>query len=68
MLITTFFLHHSDPVDPTLMLWIQEKLDDILGSSSQIILLVVCLAIVAFPVFIIVKAIIHQIQTKSTKT
>ena len=68
MLVTTFLLHHSAPVDPTLMLWIQEKLDDILGSNSQIILLVVCLAIVAFPVFIIVKAIIHQIQTKSTKT
>ena len=68
MLVTTFLLHHSDPVDTTLMLWIQEKLDDILGSNSQIILLVVCLAIVAFPVFIIVKAIIHQIQTKSTKT
>ena len=68
MLITTFLLHHSDPVDPTLMLWIQEKLEDILGSSSHIILIVVCLTIIIFPVFIIVKAIIHQIQTKNTKT
>ena len=68
MLIITFLLHHSDPVDPILILWIQEKLDDILGVNSRIILLAVCVAIVAFPIFIIAKAIIRQTQSKNSNT
>ena len=67
MLIIAFLLHHSEPADPTLILWIQEKLTNLLGVNSLIILLTVCLIIIVFPIFIIAKALIRQSQSKKTR-
>ena len=46
----TILLHHSEPADPTLLAWIRERIDAILGLGPAAIVLILGALIVAFPV------------------
>ena len=46
----TILLHHSEPADPTLLHWIREQIDAILGLGPAAIVLILGALIVAFPV------------------
>jgi hypothetical protein len=50
-------LHHSEPVDPTLLVWIRERIDAILGLAPATIVVVLGLVIVALPVFLLIRAV-----------
>jgi hypothetical protein len=43
-------LHHSEPADPTLLQWIRERIDAVLGLGPAPIVLILGALIVAFPV------------------
>ena len=48
--ILTVLLHHSEPADPTLLAWIRDRIDAILGLGPPAIVLILGALIVAFPV------------------
>ena len=50
MAILPVLLHHSEPADPTLLVWIRERIDAILGLGPATIVLILGALIVAFPV------------------
>jgi len=43
-------LHHPESVDPTLVDWIQDKIDDLLGLEPEAIVLLIGIVIVTFPI------------------
>ena len=43
-------LHHSEPVDPTLLQWMRERIDAVLGLGPAPIVLFLGALIVAFPI------------------
>lgn len=43
-------LHHSESVDPTLVDWIQDKIDDLFGLEPEAIVLLIGLMIMMFPI------------------
>ncbi|MBQ11323.1 MAG: hypothetical protein CMJ45_07230 [Planctomyces sp.] len=45
--------HHGEAANPELLIWIKQLLDHILGSSEWIIVAVVAVALVTFPVGLI---------------
>ena len=45
--------HHGEAADPELLAWIKQLLDHLLGSSGWIIVAVVGLALVVFPVALV---------------
>ena len=45
--------HHGEAADPELLAWIKQLLDHVLGSSAWVIVAAVGLALVAFPVGLI---------------
>ena len=48
--ILSILRHHSESADPQLLAWFKQLLDHILGSSGWVIVAIVGLALVAFPV------------------
>ncbi len=54
---TRFLLHHGEAVDPTLIVWIRHKIDDILGVGPGMIVLVLAVLVVAFPVGLVALAV-----------
>jgi hypothetical protein len=48
--ILPVLLHHSEPADPTLLRWIRERIDAILGLGPAAIVLILGALIVAFPI------------------
>ena len=48
--ILPVLLHHSEPADPTLLAWIRDRIDAILGLGPAPIVLILGALIVAFPV------------------
>ena len=48
--ILPVLLHHSEPADPTLLHWIREQIDAMLGLEPAAIVLILGALIVAFPV------------------
>ena len=46
--------HHSEPGDPTLLAWIQDRIDAILGLGPETVVFVVGLFIVSMPIAIMV--------------
>ncbi len=52
--------HHGDAADPELLAWIKQLLDHVLGSSAWVIIAVVGLALVAFPVGLILFYLTQQ--------
>lgn len=49
-LFVPILLHHSEPVDPTLLQWIRERIDAVLGLGPAPIVLFLGALIVAFPI------------------
>ena len=48
--ILPVLLHHSEPADPTLLHWIRQRIDAILGLGPAAIVLILGALIVAFPI------------------
>ena len=48
--ILPVLLHHSEPADPTLLHWIREQIDAILGLGPAAIVLTLGALIAAFPI------------------
>jgi hypothetical protein len=48
--ILSVLRHHGESADPELLAWIKQLLDRVLGSSEWVIVVVVAVALVAFPV------------------
>lgn len=48
--IPKILLHHPESVDPTLVEWLQHKIDDVLGLEPLAIVLLILAIIVLFPV------------------
>ncbi len=51
--------HHGEAADPELLAWIKQLLDHVLGSSAWVIVAAVGLALVAFPVGLILFYLIQ---------
>jgi hypothetical protein len=47
-------LHHSEPIDPTLWEWLSAKIDDVVGLSPGVMILILGAFIVLFPVVVMV--------------
>ena len=45
--------HHGEAADPELLAWIKQLLDQVLGSADWVIVAMVGLALVAFPIGLI---------------
>ena len=58
--VVTILLHHSEPADPTLLAWIRERIDAILGLGPAAIVLILGALIVAFPVALSVWVVIQR--------
>ena len=58
--ILPVLLHHSEPADPTLLAWIRERIDAILGLKPAAIVLILGALIVAFPVALGVWVVIQR--------
>ncbi len=43
-------LHHGEAADPELLAWIKQLLDQVLGSAGWVVVVIVGLALVAFPI------------------
>ncbi len=48
--VPNILAHHSEAVDPTLVHWIREKIDDIVGLEANAIVLLLGVVIVLFPI------------------
>ena len=42
--------HHGEAADPELLAWIKQLLDHVLGSAEWVVIAIVGLALVAFPI------------------
>lgn len=60
MRLLPILLHHSEPADPTLLQWIRERIDALLGLGPAPIVLVLGALIAAFPVALGVWATIQR--------
>ena len=58
--ILAVLLHHSEPADPTLLRWIRDRIDAILGLGPAAIVLILGALIVAFPVALGVWVLIQR--------
>ncbi len=52
--------HHGEAANPELLAWIKQLLDHVLGSSAWVIVTAVGLALVAFPVGLILFYLTQQ--------
>ena len=53
-------LHHSEPADPTLLVWIRERIDAVLGLGPAAIVLILGVLIIAFPVALGVRVLLQR--------
>ena len=60
MRLLPILLHHSEPADPTLLQWIRERIDAVLGLGPASIVLILGALIVAFPVLLGAIVVIHR--------
>ncbi len=52
-LVPDILAHHSEAVDRTLVDWIQDKIDEIVGLEASVIVLLLGIVIVLFPLVLI---------------
>tara|TARA_Y100000588_G_scaffold340892_1_gene384548 strand:- start:3910 stop:4104 length:195 start_codon:yes stop_codon:yes gene_type:complete len=57
MLPYRIFLHHSEPIDPTLLDWIRNQIDELIGLEPSAIAVILGIAIVAFPIWLGISSI-----------
>ena len=60
MRLLPILLHHSEPADPTLLQWIRERIDAVLGMGPASIVLILGALIVAFPVLLGAVVVIQR--------
>ena len=60
MRLLPILLHHSEPADPTLLHWIRERIDAVLGMGPASIVLILGALIVAFPVLLGAVVVIQR--------
>jgi len=60
MRLLPILLHHAEPADPTLLQWIRERIDALLGLGPAPIVLVLGALIAAFPIALGVWATIQR--------
>jgi hypothetical protein len=53
----TIIAHHSEGINPTLWEWIQHQIDEVIGLSPGVIVLLLGLVIVAIPVGLLFVAL-----------
>ncbi len=53
-------LHHEAPGDPTLLRWVQEHLDHLIGLEAGVMVLIIGLLLLAIPVGILVAYILQR--------
>ena len=56
---SSVLMHHSESVDPTLAQWINDLLHDLLGWGPWTFIVVLCIAIVLIPIWLICNALKH---------
>lgn len=59
--------HHGEAANPELLAWIKQLLDHILGSSALVVVMAVGLALVAFPVGLVLFYL-TQLRRERTDT
>ncbi len=52
--------HHGEAADPELLAWIKQLLDHVLGSAEWVVVAIVGLALVAFPIGLILFYLSQQ--------
>lgn len=53
VILLSLALHHGDAADPELLVWIKDRLDQILGLGPWTIVTLVTLLLVAFPIALV---------------
>ena len=53
-------LHHSESADPTLLVWMRERIDAILGFRPATIVIVLGVVIVALPLLVAVRVVLQR--------
>ena len=53
-------LHHEAPGDPTLLRWVQERLDHLIGLEAGVMVLIIGLLLLAIPVGILVAYVLQR--------
>jgi len=61
-------LHHSESIDPTLIGWIRDEIDRLLGLDALTIVAVLGIVILAFPVWLGLSASRHRQEANSDRT
>ncbi len=57
--------HHGEAADPELLAWIKQLLDHVLGSAGWVVVAIVGLALVAFPIGLILFYLTQQRRDRS---
>ena len=57
--------HHGEAADPELLAWIKQLLDQVLGSAGWVVVVIVGLALVAFPIGLVLFYIAHNRRDRS---
>ena len=65
---SSVLMHHSESVDPTLAQWINDLLHDLLGWGPWTFIVVLGLAIVLIPIWLIYNAAKHPAIDDETDT
>lgn len=53
-------LHHEAPGDPTLLRWVQDRLDHLIGLDAGAMVVVIGLILLAIPVGILVAYVLQR--------
>ena len=53
-------LHHEAPGDPTLLKWVQDRLDHLIGLDAGAMVLIIGLILLAIPVGILVAVALQR--------
>ena len=53
-------LHHEAPGDPTLLKWVQDRLDHLIGLDAGAMVLIIGLVLLAIPVGILVAVALQR--------
>ena len=59
--------HHGEAADPELLAWIKQSMDHVLGSAEWVVIAVVGLALVAFPVGLVLFYLAQMRSDRSSQ-
>lgn len=57
-------LHHEAPGDPTLLRWVQDRIDHLFGLDAGAMVIVIGLLLLAIPVGILVAFVLQRRQAE----